>query len=262
MLKRTSMKQLFVAAYFLVLLLPGKCFPHDTAKGKAYLDNPFTTEDLSSIFLGDVEIEFSWGADQSLTFFQVTMIEPEFNMPFILVQNSPALLQALNQALHFGAAGTDILDKPLPDFRTPLLFDSSPRFQALSHRRMGGVTSTQYSPVAGCFAVRTYLAGKDKLLGLLSATGEKMGPLANLIAINYGGLYIRITSEAIDQLENYYDLKKKEFDKNWRPDPGGSGGATMVNIIHECRSFLPGYFFKGLKYLPLIQLVLLKKVGL
>ena len=261
MVKRKSMKQLFAAAYFLILLLPGKCFSHQIAKGRAYVSNPFISENPQSICLGEVEIQYSWEPDQVLTFFQVAMTDPEFGVSFIFIPNSPALLQALNQAIHFGAAGADVLDEPLPDFQMPLLFDQFPRFQVLFKHRMGKVTSIRYRTVTETFSLRSYQAGSNKLLGVLSAKAT-VGPLGNLVAISFGGaLYIRIASEFMDSLDTEFDEKPKRSDSHWRPDSGGGAGGAggvMVNFVRERLYDCSGDLFVSVKYWCLLELLMLK----
>ena len=259
MLRRKSTRQLFVAAYFLISLLPCKGVSHQTARGRLYINNPFTHP--SPINLGEVEIEFSWGENQTLAFFQVNMIDPEFGVPFTIVPDSPALLQALNPVFHFDNDSAPVLSSPLPDLQLPFWFDGAPRFEVfLINRRMGSIDAARCRSLGASLKLRTYWAGDKKLMGVLS-TEKSIGPIANLIAISFdqGFLFIQLVSRSIEGVELEIKEKTKELDKNWKPDSdrgaGGSAAGMVSNFIYERSLGYSGSFIDGIKYLYWLQLL-------
>ena len=238
MLKRKSMKQLFAAAYFLILLFSYKCFPYETVKGRAYVSNPFIADNPVAIFLADVDISYSFNANHHLTFFQISLLNTATQTQFILIQNSQALLDALNQALLF-SYGVELVEGAIPDFEMPVLVNGALAFYPWPLQRMGYISGAQYRKPADGVHLRKYYHDGRKILGVLSADeglGNK-GPLGRLFAFSFGGvLFVRVKSSFADDFELHPEkyVVKKDHEDDYDQGGQGDGNAKIsVNYMYS-----------------------------
>lgn len=231
MLNRKSMKQLFATACILTFFLSCKCFTHDSIKGVAYTGNPYTHDNPDSILIGEVDIEFNLEESNQLTFFQISIMDPDTNSQFILVENSPALLQALYQSLDDDGGVESItgefpaINLPQPDTQSGNGKLDFTRILTLPMGFMGGAAGCKKE---GHLKSRYYysLDNSFKLLGVLSAKkgGWDKGPIKNLIAFSFGDKKLFV----VIKTSYFYDFFKEE-EKKWREqqrkDDQGRGGA-------------------------------------
>lgn len=155
----------------------------------------------------EVEIEWELGEGNAVTFFQVSTVDQV--SPEVVVPNSQALLQAINQSLYFGAAGPDKLSYKLPDVTIP--YELFPRKGSV---KLGDTSRSTYTPVEGSnIRIRKYFQQKEPLLTIVTSTGH-YGKILNLVFFVFGHKQLYI------YLDSLKDFKKKWF----RDDRGGDGG--------------------------------------
>ena len=239
---KTPAQQFISILFILFSLLPSQLYAHKS-KAWAALSNRFGNSPPTT----EIEVEITWELSDgnSLMFFQVETADNSE----ILVPNSIALLQALNQALFFGAVGATPLATELPPVLIP---------EELGQRRtvaLGQTTGADYQPRHLMNSnVRRYLAGNRPILTIVTLT-NLYGSILNLVFLVFGNkkLYIYLYD-----LEEMKKIGKKDPDDkdHGHGQAGVSALATsQVNLVRSipvnpykvsnCIPWKQGFYKKG-----------------